>query len=246
LLENPSIDLKASLQWLRQGDLHPETEGFIFAIQDRVIKTKNYEKYILKTNIVDKCRRCGKPGESIEHITAGCSALTNNAYLARHNQVSKMIHRQLGIKHGMLKTDTPPYYKYTPLPVLESLTHIMYWDRSITTDQTVANNRPDIVVIDKTNHTAKIIDIAIPLTHNIESTEAEKIRKYEDLAIQIKNIWKLSNVSIHPIVMSIEGVMSNNFKSNLKEIGVQEYHHKTAQKIAILQTCHIVRKFLNS
>jgi hypothetical protein len=245
LLEDPSIDTEASLQWLKQGHLHPETEGFILAIQDRVIRTKNYEKFVLKTNVVDRCRKCGCPGESIEHITAGCSALANNAYLSRHNQLAKLIHRQLAIKYGMLGIDTPPYYKYSPVPVLESVTHIMYWDRPIITDHTVAYNRPDIVVVDKMKATARIIDIAVPLTYNIKATEAEKIRKYEDLAIEIKNIWKLSKVTIHPIVMSVEGVMSKNFRTNLENIEIPKTLYKTAQKLTILQTCHIVRKFLN-
>jgi hypothetical protein len=36
--------------------------------------------------------------------------------------------------------------------------------------------------------------IAVPLTHNLSNTEVEKITKYENLAMQIKNIWKLNNV----------------------------------------------------
>jgi hypothetical protein len=31
---------------LRNQNIHPETEGFIFAIQDRVINTRNYKKHI--------------------------------------------------------------------------------------------------------------------------------------------------------------------------------------------------------
>jgi hypothetical protein len=32
--------------WLKKSNIHPETEGFIFAIQDRVINTRNYKKHI--------------------------------------------------------------------------------------------------------------------------------------------------------------------------------------------------------
>jgi hypothetical protein len=31
---------------LKKSNIHPETEGFIFAIQDRVINTRNYKKHI--------------------------------------------------------------------------------------------------------------------------------------------------------------------------------------------------------
>ena len=56
--------------------------------------------------------------------------------------------------------------------------------------------------------TAQIIEIGAPLTHNTKKTEIEKQRKYEELAIQLKNSWKLSNVTIHPIIISAEGVVS--------------------------------------
>jgi hypothetical protein len=52
-------------------------EGFLTAIQDQVILTRNYKKYILKQpNIDELCRRCGKESEAIQHITAACEQLT--------------------------------------------------------------------------------------------------------------------------------------------------------------------------
>jgi hypothetical protein len=48
------------------------------------------------------------------------------------------------------------------------------------------------------------MDIAVPLTHNLSNTEAEKITKYENLALGIKNIRNLSNVSAYTLVISVE------------------------------------------
>jgi hypothetical protein len=31
------------------------------------------------------------------------------------------------------------------------------------------------------------------------------MRKYENLALEIKNIWQLNNVSVHPLVITVEG-----------------------------------------
>jgi hypothetical protein len=39
-LEQPEVNIQASHAWLKKSNIHPETEGFIFAIQDRVIKYK--------------------------------------------------------------------------------------------------------------------------------------------------------------------------------------------------------------
>jgi hypothetical protein len=59
-LEQPEINIQASHAWLKKSNIHPETQGFIFAIQDRVINTRNYKKQICGLqSIIDKCRICG-------------------------------------------------------------------------------------------------------------------------------------------------------------------------------------------
>lgn len=47
-LSQPHVDKSASNAWLRRGELFPETEGFMLAIQDQVIATRNYRKHITK------------------------------------------------------------------------------------------------------------------------------------------------------------------------------------------------------
>ena len=83
---------------------------------------------------------------------------------------------------------TPPYHKYKPELVLESANMILCWDGSIRTDPTVDFNIPDTVLIDRENKTALLIYLAVCLTHNLSNTKAEKIMKYENLALEIKNI----------------------------------------------------------
>jgi len=52
---------------------------------------------------------------------------------------------------------------------------------------------------------------AVPLTRSLPRTEAEKITEYENLALKIKNIWKFNNLSVHPLVISEEGLFIRNF-----------------------------------
>jgi hypothetical protein len=82
---------------------------------------------------------------------------------------------------------------------------------SIVTDTTADFNRPDTVLIDRENKTALVTDVAVLLTLNLSSIEAEEIMKYENLALQIKNIRKLNNVSVYPLVISVEGVSPKTF-----------------------------------
>jgi len=58
--------------------------------------------------------------------------------------------------------------------------------------------------IDRQKKIALVIDIAVHLTHNLSNIEAEKITKYEHMALEIKNIRKLSNVSVYSLVISVE------------------------------------------
>lgn len=233
----------ASIQWLKKGYLYPETEGFVVAIQDKVIRTRNYEKYILKGDVMDLCRKCNSPGETIEHVMAGCPAMADNMYLGRHNQTAKIIHSQLGLKYNLL-TNPPPYYKYNPEPVLEDSHTILYWDRPVLTDKTIDFNRPDILLIQKTLKTALIIDIGVPLTKNVLKTEKDKVNKYTNLAIEMKNVWKLNKVTVVPIIISAEGIVSKSFVENLTKLGLPDGLLTPIQKATLLQTCHIIRKFL--
>jgi hypothetical protein len=98
---------------LRNQIFTSETEGFIFAIQDRVINTRNYKKHICGLqSIIDKCRICGTEGETIEHIISSCTVLAQSEYKKRHDIFVKIIHMNLAVKFNLLK-NTQPHYSYT-------------------------------------------------------------------------------------------------------------------------------------
>ena len=96
-LNQQYIDKDGSNAWLNQGDLFPETEGFMIAIQDQVINTKNYKKYIIKDQTIkdDNCRACHTQTETIQHIISGCKTITQTDYKHRHDQVGKIIHQKI-------------------------------------------------------------------------------------------------------------------------------------------------------
>ncbi|XP_063825313.1 uncharacterized protein LOC135074861 [Ostrinia nubilalis] len=181
------------VNWLRFGDLFGETEGFACAISDEVMMTNNYRKYILKDGTVDICRACHRPGESLRHIISGCSHLANGEYLHRHNLVARIIHQQLALQYGLLESESP-YYQYQPVPVLENGHALLYWDRSIITDRTIVCNKPDIVVVDRSQRRTVLVDITIPHDENLVKAEKEKQSKYLDLAHEVTAIQMMSTV----------------------------------------------------
>jgi len=244
-LDQAHVDKEASNAWLMHGDLFPETEGFMIAIQDQVVCTRNYRKCILKDSTVqDVCRRCHQTGETIQHVTAGCSAIVQSDYKQRHDQVAKIIHQTLAIKHG-LATQSEKYYQYEPRAVMDNAKHKMYWDRTITTDKTVQHNRPDITLIDKAHKTVYLVDIAVPNSNNVQKTCEEKKAKYKDLSDEIKSQWAMNRVIIIPIVISATGIIPHSIHDSTRMLDLNKYIYVELQKAVILSTCHIVRKFLN-
>jgi hypothetical protein len=100
------------------------------------------------------------------------------------------------------------------------------------------------VLIDRENDTPLIIDTAVPLTHNFPKTDTEEIMKYDNLALEIKNSWKLNNVSAYPLDISVEGVVTKNFLQYLENIVLIINALREGQKALLLQACHTVCKFL--
>lgn len=244
-LSQEHIDKLASNMWLKTGNIYPETEGFMIAIQDRVIKTRNYAKYIMKENISeDKCRRCHKASETIEHVTSACTSLAPSEYTTRHDNVCKIIHKALVTKYS-LADNIDPWYRYKPETIHENGQIKLYWNRDILTDHTIAHNRPDITLINKQTKTTYLIDIAVPNTHNIQQKHMEKVGKYLPLAEEIKQMWRQDKVVIVPIIISTTGIIPKQLHNSIQTLDLHTNIYKELQKAVIINTCSIVRRFLN-
>ena len=97
------------------------------SIQDQVVSTRNYQKYIIKENIpTDKCRRCNSGSETVEHVLSGCQSLAATEVLERHNKVVTIIYLELLKKWKIDPPTNEPYYKFKPLPVMENDTVKIY------------------------------------------------------------------------------------------------------------------------
>lgn len=83
-----------------------------------------------------------------------------------------------------LLAEKAAYNKYTPDNVLELGGIKIYWDISIITDKHKACNRPDVMIVDQHQKIAYLVDISISFNNNMQKPFQEKIRKYEELAIE--------------------------------------------------------------
>ena len=110
--------------------------------------------------------------------------------------------------------------------------------------QLTPNNIPDIVLLQKKEKVAFIIDIAVPLATNTSSKYTEKINKYMPLADEIKALWKLEKATIVPIVLGATGEIPKKLFHSLKVLNIRDKLYQQLQKAALLGSCRIVRRVL--
>ena len=104
--------------------------------------------------------------------------LATKAYIAWPDQVGGIMYRNVSAEFGL---EVPgPRWK-TPPEVVENKQAKILWDFWIQTDKMVIANQPDIVLVDKHQRTAVVIDVAIPSDSNIRKKEHEKMERYQGL-----------------------------------------------------------------
>lgn len=245
-LNGADVDKALSTAYLANGQLMPETEGFVQAIQDQVISTRNYRRHIARENLPDdRCRLCSTTSESIQHLSSGCSYLAPRDYLSRHNAVGGIVHQAICLGKGLIEEEKP-YYSYLPERLLENDQVKVYWDMPLTTDRLIRHNKPDILVIYKNEQRASVIDIIIPLDDNIRKARMEKITKYQELSEELKRMYGLVKVEILPVVISSNGLIDKLLSSNLQRMELADAKRTIAlmQKSVLLATCATIRRVL--
>jgi hypothetical protein len=161
----------------------------------------------------------------------------------RHDIFAKIIHMNLAVKFNLLK-DTQPHYIYKPESCLENDNYKLYFDRTVLTDIHIQHNRPDIIILNKQQKQAYLLDIAVPNSHNITQTYNTKINKYLELSVAMRK-WCLEKISILPFIISATGIVPQSLFKNLKILDLENTLVVEIQKGILLYSCHIVRKFLN-
>ena len=104
--------------------------------------------------------------------------------MTSYNWVGKVIHLELCKK---LKFDhTNEWYMQNTAPVFENETHKLLWNSEIQMEHLISARRPDLIIINKTKRTCRIVDFAVSADHRVNLKESEKKDKYLDLARELK------------------------------------------------------------
>ena len=100
------LDEEASYAWLKDRFMTSHTEGYICAIQEQEIRTRQLINKRENSESSPKCRFCKVMDESIFHILNSCSHLSVSMYLpVRHNEIAKVLYYELLSEVGYPQED---------------------------------------------------------------------------------------------------------------------------------------------
>ena len=129
-------------------------------------------------------------------------------------------------------------WNHCPPSVVENDEVKLSWDFNIWTDKLISACRPNIVVVNKLDNTAQLIDVSIPADCHIVSKENEKIEKYEDFRIELERLWQKKTFVI-PIVIDALGALSKfSYYVDLLHLCDVKYFH--LQRLTLLETASVL------
>ena len=88
------------------------------------------------------------------------------------------------------------------------------WNHQVKNDRTFPNNKADILICDNETGTRVLINVAISGDRNMFKREAEKMRKYDFLIVEIQSMWNLKGKLI-PVITGATGTTSTQSRQYL-------------------------------
>ena len=176
-----------------------------------------YQYNILKKPDVDpKCRLCGRFDKTIDHLlVSGCPELAKTKYTHCHNKAAAHLHWKICIEFGIEVKEQ--WYEHEPKAVTKNDSITFLWDMPIHNDRTIAANRPDIVLKNKTDKTCLLIDMTIPLDTNTSVKTTEKLTKCKDLEIEVERMCGPKTTTV-PVVMGALGTIKKDMENYSNKI----------------------------
>ena len=126
-----------------------------------------------------------------------------------------------------------------PQVILKYENYKFYWDCTILTNKIINFKQPDILLGDKTNKEAALIDKAIPLTYNLPDSITEKQCKYQELAFEIRQQLQRKKIVIHLVLLAM-GVIRNMLNLCLTKLNLPPCLLSHFKEGVILKTCSIM------
>lgn len=223
--DDNTYDQKISSMWLKKGNITPQQEGMLTKLQDRNL-------YFGGTSV--KCPHCKQGRKCVEHLATHCGRMLNFDYKKRHDEVVRCLHFQFTKRYGLNKNHR--LKNYCVQNVLSNERVKIKSDVPILTELRIDHNKPDLMVHDLRAKEILLVEVGITNKNIISTTELTKARKYELLANELKCIYPGTKVTIVPVVMTWDGLVTKHFKAYMKQIDVSDKLVSYIQTVVLKRT----------
>ena len=123
----------------------------------------------------------------MQHLPAGCEKLASTEYVRRHNNALKVMAVRWAINNGILPPDTKSWNEnWTKGRVTKRNGYKILWDWEHRMRTTNTAKRPDLTLEDESKKMIYIVDMACLYESNIHGKRIEKLRKYQQLAFEMR------------------------------------------------------------
>lgn len=181
------LDQKLSWWWMKAANVRRVVFRDCVAAQEgALLAARIYQE---GRRFDTQCNRCRTGRLTVQHILTGCPVFRTGLMLERHNNVARVLHRELC---RMFELQTTHFSLPVPA-VLENDRAKIYFDVPILTrnvriaEQLVngkdcflglKHNRPDLVVFDKIKGKIHVVEICVCWYENLENQDLIKYHKY--------------------------------------------------------------------
>ena len=113
-------------------------------------------------------------------------------YTKRHNKVCKYLHWSICREYSI---ETKPIWLHEPETTTAQDDIIIFYDKPLHCGRYIEGGaiKPDIVVWNRREKWAKIIEVSVPNDFGLNRAEREKVNKYQDLKHDLRDTWDLED-----------------------------------------------------
>lgn len=176
ILRISGVSVKHSFSWLRIGHISSTNARNAIAAQEGCLRVRGAPvsriRGAARQNM--QCRQCSEEKETICHVVSNCNRWLSTLYLDRHNRVARCLHFWFCQKFRI----QPVHYSQAVPARLVSDRGELLWDMTIQTMAVMDHRKPDIVVIDRLENRAIIIEVAVAWMQNIRKQIDIKTNRY--------------------------------------------------------------------
>ena len=204
-----SVDNRSSGTYLQNHKLNDRLVSFVVKGRLQLLPCQSLLSIYYPHIHTKGCKLCPHPTENASHVLNGCPRF-QCAYQNRHNRIVDILSDK--VRHFNADAEVLKDVPLKPSHFSDGVEGHTFLTRS---------TRPDITVIDKTNMTVHIVEVAVPFDAFAKVCYQKKFEKYIDLSNEIGALGYTSQIVV--LVIGSLGNVHKRFRSGLRKVNLPMY-----------------------